>query len=112
MAVNERRREIGLLRAIGATGRFVFKMVVVEALMLTFVGGLLGVIGGGVAMYSFSLLISKSLEVPYLWPTLVQVGRMIGFSLGIAVFTGLVASLIPAFVSSRMEPLHAIRMGE
>ena len=112
MAVNERRREIGLLRAIGATGRFVFKMVVVEALMLTFVGGLLGVVGGGVAMYSFSLLISKSLEVPYLWPTLVQIGRMIIISLGIAVFTGLVASLIPAFVSSRMEPLHAIRMGE
>ena len=112
MAVNERRREIGLLRAIGATGRFVFKMVVVEALMLTFVGGLLGVVGGGVAMYSFSLLISKSLQVPYLWPTFVQVGRMIGFSLGIAVFTGLVASLIPAFVSSKMEPLHAIRMGE
>jgi len=81
-------------------------------LMLTFVGGLLGVVGGGVAMYSFSLLISKSLEVPYLWPTLVQIGRMIIISLGIAVFTGLVASLIPAFVSSRMEPLHAIRMGE
>ena len=111
MAVNERRREIGLLRAIGATGRFVFKMVVVEALMLTFVGGLLGVVGGGVAMYSFSLLISKSLQVPYLWRTFVQVGRMIGFSLGIAVFTGLVASLIPAFVSSKMEPLHGYFSG-
>jgi putative ABC transport system permease protein len=109
MAVNERRREIGLLRAIGATGSFVFKMVIVEALILTFVGGILGVVGGGVAMYSFSLLISQSLEVPYLWPTFFQLSRMMGISLGIAVLTGLVASLIPALVSSRMEPLHAIR---
>jgi putative ABC transport system permease protein len=109
MAVNERRREIGLLRAIGATGRFVFKMVLTESTLLTFIGGLLGIIGGGVVIYSFSLLISKSLDVPYLWPTFIQLGHMIGISLGIAVLTGLVASFIPALVSSRMEPLHAIR---
>lgn len=112
MAINERRREIGLIRAIGATGSFIFKMVLAESTLLTFIGGLLGIVGGGVAMFSFSLLISKSLEVPYLWPTLIQVSRMIVTSLALAVLTGLLASVFPAAVSSKMEPLYAIRSGE
>jgi len=112
MTMNERRREIGLLRAIGATGRFIFKMVITEAALLTFIGGLLGVVGGGAIMFSFSLLISKSLEVPYLWPTFVQVSEMIAISMVIAILTGLLASLYPAVVASRMEPLYAIRSGE
>jgi ABC-type antimicrobial peptide transport system permease subunit len=63
-------------------------------------------------MFSFSLLISKSLEVPYLWPTFVQVSEMIAISMAIAILTGLLASLYPAVVGSRMEPLYAIRSGE
>ena len=112
MATNERRREIGLLRAIGANGSFIFKMVLAEATLLTFIGGLLGIVGGGVTMFSFSLLISKSLEVPYLWPTLIQVTRMVVTSAAVAILTGLLASLFPAVVSSKMEPLYAIRSGE
>jgi len=63
-------------------------------------------------MFSFSLLISISLDVPYLWPTLFQTINMIVVSTAVAVVTGLLASLFPAIVSSRMEPLHAIRLGE
>ena len=112
MATNERRREIGLLRAIGANGRFVFKMIVTEAILITFLGGLLGIVGGGVAMFSFSRLISTSVNIPYLWPTIFQISRVIGVSVAIAVFTGLIASFVPAVVSSKMEPLYAIRSGE
>ena len=112
MATNERRREIGLLRAIGANGRFVFKMIVTEAILITFLGGLLGIAGGGVAMFSFSRLISTSVNIPYLWPTIFQISRVIGVSVAIAIFTGLIASFVPAVVSSKMEPLYAIRSGE
>jgi putative ABC transport system permease protein len=112
MTTNERRREIGLLRAMGATGTFISKMVLTEATLLTLLGGIFGVIGGGVAMFSFSLLISTALDVPYLWPTLAQVVQMIATSIIVAILTGLLASLFPAIVGGRMEPLNAIRSGE
>lgn len=112
LAINERRREIGLLRAMGARKRFVFEMVLVEAILLTFIGGALGVVGGGAAISSFSLLVSKSMQVPYLWPNVTQIVRTTVFSLAMAVLTGLLASFLPALVSSRMEPFRAIRMGE
>ncbi len=112
MAINERRREIGLLRAIGASGGFIFRMILAEATLLTFIGGVLGVVGGGVAIFSFSLLISTSLEIPYLWPTFAQIIQMTTITLTLAILTGLIASLFPAIVSSRMEPLYAIRSGE
>jgi putative ABC transport system permease protein len=70
------------------------------------------VIGGGVAMFSFSLLISTALDVPYLWPTLAQVAQMVATSIMVAILTGLLASLFPAIVGGRMEPLNAIRSGE
>jgi putative ABC transport system permease protein len=112
MTTNERRREIGLLRAMGATGTFISKMVLAEATLLTLLGGIFGVIGGGVAMFSFSLLISTALDVPYLWPTLAQVVQMVATSIIVAILTGLLASLFPAIVGGRMEPLNAIRSGE
>ena len=112
MTTNERRREIGLLRAMGATGTFISKMVLTEATLLTLLGGIFGVIGGGVAMFSFSLLISTALDVPYLWPTLAQVAQMVATSIIVAILTGLLASLFPAIVGGRMEPLNAIRSGE
>jgi len=112
MTTNERRREIGLLRAMGATGMFISKMVLTEATLLTLLGGIFGVIGGGVAMFSFSLLISTALDVPYLWPTLAQVAQMVATSIIVAILTGLLASLFPAIVGGRMEPLNAIRSGE
>ena len=112
MTTNERRREIGLLRAMGATGTFISKMVLTEATLLTLLGGIFGVIGGGVAMFSFSLLISTALDVPYLWPTMAQVAQMVATSIIVAILTGLLASLFPAIVGGRMEPLNAIRSGE
>ncbi|MHB8174914.1 MAG: ABC transporter permease, partial [Nitrospirota bacterium] len=48
MIVNERQREIGLLRAMGATKGFMFRLLITEAAMLTSAGGILGVAGGGI----------------------------------------------------------------
>jgi len=86
--------------------------VLTEATLLTLLGGIFGVIGGGVAMFSFSILISAALEVPYLWPTLAQMFQMIATSIVVAIMTGLLASLFPAIIGGRMEPLNAIRSGE
>lgn len=112
MVVNERRREIGLLRAIGATRWFVFKIVMSEAILLTVIGGILGIIGGGTILYSYNALIKESLNIPYLWPSIIDVGILVGNCLALSIAVGVVASFYPAIVSSKMEPYEAIRSGE
>jgi len=112
MIVNERQREIGLIRAMGGNKKFVFRLVLVEALLLTAIGGLVGIFVGGSGLFIFKTVITSSLGIPYLWPPLWYFGLMIMATLGIALVTGAAASLYPAFNSSRLEPYAAIRQGE
>ncbi len=112
MIVNERQREIGLIRAIGATRKQVFKLILTEAVMLTSIGGVLGVVMGGSILYGFSSFIFDTLKIPYLWPSPSYMLMVILLSLSISVLTGLLGVFYPALRSSRMEPLAAIRRGE
>jgi putative ABC transport system permease protein len=112
MIVNERQREIGLLRAMGATKGFVFKQIVLEATLLTTAGGILGVICGGVIILAFKNLIVASLKIPYLWPAASYISYVAVFCFTLAVLMGIVAALYPATISSKMEPYSAIRKGE
>jgi len=112
MIVNERQREIGLLRAMGAKKGFMFRLVMTEAAMLTTLGGLIGVTLGGVGVLSFKNLITAKLNIPYLWPPTGFIVTLLVGCLIISLVTGILAALYPAFLSSRMEPYNAIRKGE
>jgi len=112
MIVNERQREIGLLRAMGARKGFMFRLIMTEAAMLTTIGGLIGVALGGVGVVSFKNLITAKLNIPYLWPPTSFIAILLGGCIVIALVTGILAALYPAFLSSRMEPYNAIRKGE
>ena len=61
MIVNERQREIGLLRAMGSSRRFVFRLMLTEAVFLTAAGGLVGIFVGGAALFIFKAVITSSL---------------------------------------------------
>jgi putative ABC transport system permease protein len=112
MIVNERQREIGLLRAMGATRGFMFRLLVSEAAMLTATGGVLGVAGGGLLVFSFKNLLVKELSVPYLWPSPGLIVSLLVGCIVVSTITGIAAALYPASISSRMEPYEAIRKGE
>ncbi|MHB1390429.1 MAG: ABC transporter permease [Thermoleophilia bacterium] len=112
MIVNERQREIGLIRAMGGSRAFIFRLMLAEALMLTAIGGVVGIFVGGAALFIFKAIITSSLGVPYLWPPLWYFGMIMGGTLVLAVATGALASLYPAYSSSRLEPYYAIRQGE
>ena len=112
MIVNERQRELGLLRSMGARKSHVFKLIVTEALIISLMGGLVGLISGSALLVTFKSLILHSLKLPYLLPPL---STLIELVLGAVIFsmlTGLLASLLPAVSASRMEPYEAIRKGE
>lgn len=112
MSVNERRREIGLLQALGASRKFIFRQVMAEAVELTSIGGVAGLAIGAVVILVLKGAITASLTIGYLWPSLVFFVVFIVGYLGMAVFTGVVAALYPALVASRLEPYQAIRTGE
>lgn len=109
MSVNERRREIGLLRSIGSTSRSLFGMITLEGAMLSVIGGLLGIVAGGFVVYVFGGFMTKALSLRFIWPTLTQMGILGAEAVGVALVIGVAASIYPAYVSSKMEPYSAIR---
>jgi putative ABC transport system permease protein len=112
LVVNERQREIGLLRAMGARRGVVFRLIMGEALALTGIGGALGVFVSGVLLVSFQGLIEKRLRVPFLLPNWPEAAGLVAIMLLLALASGALAALQPAYRISRMDPYEAIRRGE
>jgi putative ABC transport system permease protein len=112
MVANERRRELALLRAMGATKGFIFKVVIIEALIIAAIGGLAGVAISGFLLYLFEPLIIGILEIPFLWPPLGSILGNVTLIVLIAIGVGGAASLLPAINSSNLEPYDAIRRSE
>jgi len=104
MSVYERIREFGVMRALGARRGFIFRLVLLEALLLALLGGVLGLGLGGIASSAINLY------------TLDQVGlalsavtpRLSLFALGVALTLGLVAGLLPAYNASRIPVVEAL----
>ena len=104
MSVYERIREFGVMRALGAKRGFIFRLVILEALLLALMGGLLGLGVGSLASSAINLY------------TLDQVGlalsavtaRLSLFALGIALLLGLTAGLLPAYNASRIPVVEAL----
>ncbi len=109
MSVNERVREIGLLRALGSTRRFVLALITLEGTLLTIIGGVLGIIIGCIGIFDFSSFASNAIQLTFDWPSVPQIAILILESIAIATAIGLLASAYPAYTSSRMEPYAAIR---
>jgi putative ABC transport system permease protein len=112
--VQERYREMGLLRAMGAKSRQVLAMILAEAAMTTSLGGIGGILFGATML----LLVSRSLVyyidrvgVSFEWPSLVF---LVGASFGLLLFSaalGLAGAIIPAWKARRIDPLALIHGG-
>ena len=100
VSVTERTREIGLRMAIGAKPRTILLQFLVEALVLSLAGGLLGVtLGVGTATW---------LAGRFGWPMQIQVD-VISVAVGFSAFVGIVFGLYPARKASRLDPIDALR---
>ena len=109
MAANERRREIAVLRTLGATRSYVFRSVMVEAVILTLAGVVLGVIMSAFLISSFRGYITTSLGMPFLFPSIGSFLLMVVAGTAFIMATVILAALVPAFRISRMEPAVAVR---
>ncbi len=104
MAVYERKAEIGLLRAVGATRGSVFRLFLVESLAVSVVAGVLGVGAGYVVTQLLPRTTGFGLAAaPHVSPSYA------GISLLVAAGVGTVAAVYPALLAARMEPIQALR---
>jgi putative ABC transport system permease protein len=100
VSVTERTREIGIRMAIGAKGRHVLLQFLFEAITLSIVGGLLGVLIG----VGCSTLVAKALK----WPIVVSPAS-IALSFGVAGAVGIFFGFYPARKAARLDPIDALR---
>jgi len=111
MVAHERQREIGLLKSMGAKRKIIFFLVIAESLVLATIGGIAGV---GTSMFALFLMndqgiLNSALQVSFRMPPLPDIGLMAGLALLVVIAIGSLASLWPAYQSSRMNPYDAIR---
>jgi putative ABC transport system permease protein len=100
VSVTERTREIGLRMALGAKPRTILMQFVIEAVVLSSIGGLLGVATGiGAAQY----LVSK-----FDWPLLIEPMFSV-IAVGFSAMVGVAFGLYPAWKASRLDPIQALR---
>jgi putative ABC transport system permease protein len=102
VSVTERTREIGLRKALGATAGLVRQQFLIEAVVLTVIGGVIGVLSA-VGM----LLLVVSL-VPF-FKTFILSPATVMLALGVSVFIGLVFGVLPAARAARLHPIEALR---
>jgi putative ABC transport system permease protein len=109
MAGNERRRELGVLRALGATRSFVFRSLLMEAGILALVGGAVGVAITTLVIVLFRSRIITSLGVPFLFPSVLPLIGQVALGLGLALLSVTLAALLPAYRVSYQDPASAMR---
>jgi len=109
MAANERRRELGVLRAMGASRTFVFRTLLVEAGMLALAGALTGIVLTVLVVYLFHTLIVVTLGLPVLLPALSTLVLEVLAGLAVALVVITLAALLPAWRISRLDPAIAMR---
>jgi putative ABC transport system permease protein len=99
-SVTERTREIGIRRAIGAKQRQIVAQFLIETVVLSFSGGLIGICLG--------ITIPWLIENLANMPTIVKLSSLV-LSLGISVSVGIIFGIYPAFRAARLDPIVALR---
>jgi putative ABC transport system permease protein len=100
ISVTERTREIGVRKAVGATRREILWQFLVEAGVLTLMGGAAGLVLGGLAAKGVEAATPIPASIP-LWSVLT--------ALGMALLTGMLFGLLPAMRASKLDPVDALR---
>lgn len=98
VSVTERTREIGLRKALGATSFDIKRQFMIEAIIISLSGGLIGLLIGWLSTLAIKKLIDAS--VPF-WA--------IPLSLGFSIFVGIVFGTYPAAKASEKDPIEALR---
>ncbi|MFT4679739.1 MAG: putative ABC transport system permease protein [Flavobacteriales bacterium] len=107
ITVNERTREFGVRRALGAQPKSIVTQVVMETLLLTIVSGCAGMMVGVVMLELVSFAIGEGSDAPFQNPEISL--SVILLALGVMIIFGAIAGLLPAFRAVAVRPVEALR---
>ncbi len=100
VTVTERTREIGIMKSVGYSNLNILSLFLVESVMVSLFGGIVGTILGGIGAY----IIEFALRLPPVFPLkLIEIGVLV------SIFVGITAGLYPARKASIMNPVDALR---
>ncbi|WP_440953302.1 ABC transporter permease [Methanococcoides sp. FTZ1] len=100
-SVNEKIKEIGIMRAIGASDHQVMTMLFIEGALIGIIGGSIGFFAGSLASYSIAPLLGFA-EPSMMW-------ALLPLAAGISVIIGLIASILPAKRALKIDPAEVLR---
>ncbi|MBF0433223.1 MAG: ABC transporter permease [Fibrobacteria bacterium] len=112
MNVNDKRREIGILRAMGATRQSILKIFVLEGFLIGIVGSTVGMLCGLLTCYLQMKFGIIQLPGDVYFVTVLPVVPTVRDVIGVMIITNIlcsIATLVPAFKASRLNPVDAIR---
>lgn len=105
ITVTERTQEIGLRKSIGATAKDIQSQFLLEAVTLTAVGGILGILAGIIISY---LIYLTAIALSYDWAFIISPEAVI-LALGVSAATGIIFGYYPAKKAARLDPIEALR---
>lgn len=100
VTVTERTREIGIMKSLGFTSYNVLSLFIVESIVLSIFGGLLGTVLGIAGAYAAQ----SAMKIPHIFPL-----ELIAVGIGVSIIVGLIAGIYPANKAARMNPVEALR---
>ena len=100
IAVSQRTAEIGLLKALGASGRTIELLILIEALLLSTLGGIIGLAVGQLGAWALRVALPQMEAYPPNWAMFA--------SMLVAIVTGALFSLLPARKAARLDPVMAL----
>jgi putative ABC transport system permease protein len=109
MVVNERRREIGVLRALGASQAAVFRALLASALTLAFIGAAAGVVFSALVLFFFKNALTDAFGFPFMFPSAGSFTLLVVVGLAVALAAALAAASVPAYRISRRDPALSMR---
>jgi putative ABC transport system permease protein len=105
VAVNERTREIGLRKAVGANNSDIIRQFLIETIIITTLGGIIGIIIGILVSFLAALIIRR---LGYDWSFAVSPSSIL-MALGVSAAIGLIFGIYPASKASKLAPVEALR---
>lgn len=100
VSVTERTREIGLRMSIGATGRAIMMQFLIEAIIISVTGGIIGILLGGFVTWMISAIAR--------WPVIIEASSVV-LSFIVCTVIGIIFGFYPAAKASNLDPIEALR---
>jgi len=100
VAVSERTREVGLIKALGGKKRDVRRQFLFESICISILGAVIGIFLGILVGNLFSVILNTGFVIPWMW---------VFIGIAICTLVGLVAGIYPAMKAAALNPIEALR---